>query len=83
MKEEIDYEAMSVLMLEVSDRIKLIEKIFPRNKEKLCKHLAAASIHFALFARDMVRDKEGFNNSSLEKIEKKFLEECGCKGLIK
>ncbi len=83
MKEEIDYEAMSALMLEISDRIRLLEKIFPRDKEFICKHLAGASIHFALFARDMVRDQKGFTSASLDKMERKFLEECGCKEIPK
>lgn len=78
MKEEIDYDCLASIVLEIGDRIKLISStLIPKDKEPLIKHLAATSIHLALFMQDVYIDREGkekINENSL----KKFLEKCGC-----
>ena len=53
-------------MLEITDRIKLINRIFPKENEKLLKHLAAGSIHLAFFERDVYDYLENEKTSSDE-----------------
>jgi hypothetical protein len=83
MKEEINHEEISILLLEISPRIQLITDIFPTDKESLLNHLAAAAIHLSFFARDVFKDQPSYRKSALEGMEQIFLEKCGCKDLIK
>ena len=83
MQEKIDYEAISVLLLEITDRIKLIEKIFPITEEPLLKHFAAAAIHLALFSKEIYEHSSKGSISVESELMQRFLDECGCKGLIK
>lgn len=82
MTEKIDNEAIGALLLEINDRIGLIQKIFPRDKEILLKNFAAAAIHLALFAKELYEHE---NKNCIEpvkgKLMKRFLDECGCKDI--
>lgn len=73
-----DGKLIGSIMLEITDRIKLINRIFPKENEKLLKHLAAGSIHLAFFVRDVYDYLENEKTSSDENSENRFLEECGC-----
>ncbi len=77
MKDKIDYKILTALTLEINDRIKLINTTFPKDKEILLKHLAAASIHLALFMKGIYTDKEGLHPESEDYLED-FLNNCGC-----
>lgn len=83
MKEEIDYECLISIILEISDRIQLINRtLIPKEKEPVIQHLAAASIHIALFMQDTYTDKEGKENINASYMEE-FLKKCGCDYLKK
>jgi len=83
MKEEIDYECLASVVLEISDRIKLINQtLIPKDKEPVIQHLSAASIHIALFMQDIYTDKEGKENINHVYMEE-FLKKCGCNYLDK
>ena len=82
MKNKLDYNAFSSLMLEITPRFKLFETIFPKDKLHLLEHLAAASIHLTLFAKAVFLDKEGEKNINPAHINH-FLKVCGCKDLKK
>jgi hypothetical protein len=78
MKELIDTDFIVANVLEMNEKIKIINKAIPEGNEHFLKHLAASAIHLALFMKDfyeVVRDekvgidKEHYNN---------FLQECGC-----
>lgn len=66
------------IILEITDRLKIINDIFPEGNEHILKHLAASSIHIALFLRDLSEisfdKKENYDKHK----EDKFLEYCGC-----
>jgi len=64
----------------VSEIEKKITEIPPLiDKEKLLKHLAAASIHITFFMNDLYEDIEGYEPFAIDKeLEKIFIEECGC-----
>lgn len=78
MSEKIDFELVASLALEIGDRFKLITEYFPNDNEDLLKNLAAASIHTALFIRDLSDYHDG-RKTNLGKEEEQFLNECGCK----
>ncbi len=83
MTTKIDYDAISVLLLEINDRIKLIQKIFPKDKEQLLKHFAAAAIHMTLFASDLFENRDnGESKLCKSNLLKTFLDQCGCKEII-
>jgi len=71
-----EIKLITSLVLEMNDRLQLITKIYPKDsgEEHLLKHLAAMAIHLAMFTRDL----EGSKTKD-SKLEKKFLDECGCK----
>ncbi len=79
-KDEV--EMISCIVLEMSDRCKVILNLFPKDKkkEKLLRHLAAASVHLLYFMRDITNNNNGIIKISEEykKEEKLFLNECGC-----
>lgn len=79
MSEKIDFELTASLALEISDRLKLIAKYFPKNNELLLKHSVAAAIHMALFIKDVYDYKDGEYSEKEDKYVEEFLEECGCK----
>lgn len=82
MKEEIDYECLASLVLEIGDRVKLISStLIPKDKELVIQHLAAASIHLALFMQDVYTDKEGKENINHSYMQE-FLKKCGCNHLV-
>jgi len=84
MNKKIDYEAISVLLLEINDRIKLAKNIFPKDKEPLLKHFAAAAIHITLFSRDLYEDQDNIGSKLSEStLLKTFLDQCGCKEINK
>lgn len=75
---KIPIELIAATALEISDRFKLISKIFPKDKEPLLKNLASASIHMAYFVRDLYAHIEGDESLNLCELEKRFLAQCGC-----
>lgn len=80
MEEKIDMEAIVACCSEIRDRVKLIGTIFPKDKEFLLNHLAAAQIHIALFMKDLY----GYLTDQSENFpeELRFLENCGCKDFL-
>ena len=78
-KQKIDVELISVVMLEIMDRVKLVMKLFPEDKEQepLLRNLAGMSIHAAFFMRDIV---DGVHDRKITvDNEQQFYDECGCK----
>jgi hypothetical protein len=78
-----DIEMLIAISQEMADRFKLIITIFPDEDkyQHLLKNVAAASIHMALFAQDLVGNEDGtkcYTPESKDKINK-FLDQCGCK----
>jgi len=78
MTDKIDYEAIAALCMEINDRVKLICNIFPVSKEHLLKHVAANSIHMALFSKDLLQHQRDNNEPESDHV-KHFLKYCGCK----
>ena len=78
MTSKLDLELISALTLVMSDRLKIILDLIPKQKEYLLKHLASASIHLAFFMRDMLEDIDGKKSPMIEN-EQQFMNECGCK----
>lgn len=80
MTNKIDAEIIASLMLEISDRINLTLKMIPNNEDnnQILKHLAAASIHVALFMKDVHDFTVNKKTEIKEDYIKKFLESCGC-----
>ena len=74
---EIDYEMMSVLSVEISDRFRLIVKFMPEEHEKLLKNIAASSLHLAIFSKELYEHQSGEELPGVESI-KEFLDNCGC-----
>ena len=58
-KDEV--EMISCIVLEMSDRCKVILNLFPKDKkkEKLLRNLAIASVHLAMFMDDISNCNEG------------------------
>lgn len=64
--------------LEISELLKKISTLFPKENEYILKHLAASSIHLTMFLRDfseITLDEKCSKDLTEEEI---FLEECGC-----
>lgn len=78
MTNKIDYDQCAEMSVQISERIKIILENFPIANEKLLKNLAATSIHLAFFMRDIYDYKEN-KKTIIDKDEKKFLDDCGCK----
>ena len=79
MTNEIDFEAIAVVALEISDRVKLISKLVPKEKEILIKDVAAMVIHLGFFMHALVNE-QGFHEDTFDPaLKKKFLDKCGCK----
>ena len=76
----IDTKKIAHVALEINDRVKLITRIFAKDKklEPLLRNLAAASIHMAFFMRDIYDHIEGNETVKIDN-EDQFLNECGCK----
>ena len=75
--DKIDIELLVALALEITDRYKLILDTVPKSQEKLLRQLAASSIHFTQFVRDVYNSLEK-KHTSFSESEMKFFEECGC-----
>lgn len=82
-KSEIDYEKFYHLSLDLTQTIKELCKIIPDDKQVLLKHLASASIHAAIFTRDILCHKEGKKYVPDGFSEQFFADSCGCKEIIK
>lgn len=85
MKETDELHRLSDLIVsltnEITDRYNSIIKIFPQENEELLRHLAAASIHTALFFRDIAIYLHKFSKdgSNINEDELKiFYNACGC-----
>ncbi len=76
---KLDIELISAITLEITDRYKLLLKLIPKElgEERFLRHLAASSIHMAMFTRDLRFYVEG-KEMYIDKSEDKFLAECGC-----
>lgn len=79
MSKQSDFELIGALCVELGDRYISISNLLKGNNTIL-KHLAAASIHTALFMADLANDltddvKDKIDNEMVDK----FLESCGCK----
>ena len=74
---ETDLELICTLVLDIKNRHESILKIFPKEEEHLLKHLAASSVHVALFTRDLAEHVTKRNIISPE-IVKLFTDKCGC-----
>lgn len=75
----IDYEIVAAFSMEIGDRNKKIMEYIPDEKDHLLKHLAASSLHLALFMRDILNDQTGKYKNINPELEKIFLDNCGCK----
>ena len=72
-------ELVAAVSLEITDRYRLIMKLFSNENHDLLKHLAASSIHMSWFMRDLYEHVEGISPSDLHsELEEKFLDKCGC-----
>ena len=78
MTEKIDYEAIAALCMGINDRVELVCDIFPDKLEHILKHIAASSIHMALFSKDLLKHQRDNNEPESEHV-KYFLKHCGCK----
>lgn len=75
---EIDSKKIAKLALEITARYKHIKDIFPKGNDLILKHLAASSIHMALFMKEFYEILEGDKLDFDDRKLNKFLEECGC-----
>ena len=80
MTQEIDYEIVCSLALDLAKMSHTILQFFPKNKESILKNLAASNIHLVLFMRDILNDRDG-EEIVYSEDEKQFFNECGCKEL--
>lgn len=77
---DTDHELVAAIVLEISDRFKLLLKFFPEETEPLLRHLAGCSLHLSFFVRDFMNHKNNRKGSeAVDLIEQKFLDSCGCK----
>jgi hypothetical protein len=74
---EDDVQLISQICLDITELFRTIVKIVPKDKEFLLKNLSAASIHMAFFTKDIANSLPG-ELIDIEKVEKIFLENCGC-----
>jgi hypothetical protein len=77
MKKEY-YEIVCLLANEMSARCQKITEYIPDEKDHLLRHIASASVHLALFAKDILNDIRN-TKEDIPEIVKKFLNDCGCK----
>ena len=75
---KIDCRAIGLLMMEISDRVKLIMDEFPSEHGEHLRHLAVFSIHTAIFMRSIYKLNNGDEISKYTKSEIEFFKECGC-----
>jgi hypothetical protein len=75
-EEKIDIDLIREIVLEINQRIRSILIVVPIKEQEILRHAAAASIHFAMFARDIFQ--EYCKDDMFSEKEKIFLEECGC-----
>ena len=80
-KQKIDLDLISSLTLDITNRVKLMMKLFPedKSKENLLRHLAAARIHFSFFMIDILDDATNEKTDIDEDLVNKVLDQCGCK----
>jgi predicted nucleotidyltransferase len=71
------------LCLQMSITHKKIIKLFPDGNEHILKHLAASTIHIALFMNDYGSIILGEKIADIGEKEQEFLKACGCKDLLK
>lgn len=74
-EKDINADAIGRLAVEIGDRFKLINCCL-RGHNELLRHVAAASIHMAMFMRDVYNKIDG-NITNVE-LDKRFLSDCGC-----
>jgi hypothetical protein len=73
-----DTDLILKLVLEIKDSFNCLLDILPTVNEDILKHIAASSIHLSLFMRDFHDLIIGKKTDIDPKLEKQFLEECGC-----
>ena len=80
MTQEIDYEIVCALALDITKISHQIVQFFPKNKEFLLKNLAASIIHLGFFMTKILKNKYG-EEILYSEFEKQLFNECGCKEL--
>jgi hypothetical protein len=78
----IDPHFIAKKVLDISKGFQIIKDNFPKENERILKHLAAASIHMALFMKDFYEISEGEKLMNRD-VEEDFLSKCGCKDIPK
>ncbi len=80
-KIQFDQDLLAAVSLEIADRFTLLTKLFPKDipldDQVIIKHLAACSIHLALFMKDIHQHLTD-QKIDISSHMKKFLEQCGC-----
>jgi len=79
MTEEIDFELVDAISLEIDDRFRLLMKLISKDNDSQLKHLTCCAIHLMYFMKDVYEKSN--NESPTEKDKKlldKFLKHCGC-----
>ncbi len=73
------FEEVNTIAMDIAGKFRKILELFPKENEHILKHLAASSIHMAMFMRDLHDISIGDKSPRNEQIENKFLNDCGCK----
>lgn len=74
----IDLELIGNACLKIGTLHRTIMEAFPKENESLLKHLAASSIHLAMFTQDLASIVHGHKIEINKELTDKFLKECGC-----
>lgn len=73
------YKLAMTIVKDIAELHQAIKIIFPKEKSKLLKHMAASAIHLAFFAKDLAQDLEGkLNDTEFKEVQERFLKQCEC-----
>lgn len=75
---DIDVNKLCDLSIEIGNLFKEIKNLFPDDNGNMLRHLAASSIHMALFMQDFYEIHRGEKVGTDDKAIKQFLDNCGC-----
>lgn len=75
---DMDKELICGYVLHIAASCKKICEAFPKENEYILKHVAAASLHMALFMRDFHEITYDTKICSSKEDEQRFFNECGC-----
>jgi hypothetical protein len=73
-----EIDLIAEIVLSISKKHEEIIKILPKANDQVFKHLAASSIHLAIFMKDLKEMTDGKKFDLIDGLENKFLDECGC-----